>query len=427
MESDLKAYHQLYASHFTLRDRRPRPERQSPPRTQPSHDPVLERPRPGTGPLGAVPWSFEAILAVHRAEVARTLGQPDGVLVLDDLQPHEPGASHARPTGVATLLYVSRRGATLLDQRLYLPCDEPGGDEPLPACVGGFPGEPREHTKTALSFAMISAFLKAATVPFQWVILGADYGLASQLLDAIYRKEKYYFAEAPRWARAWRTRPRVVLPEKKVPLREMPGRLRLAPGQPEAQRFDGLAVRLPASAWRRAKERPGDPEGAETEFAALRVVMAHDGLPGREEWLIAQRPLNNPSLNRWKFYRSNAPADTPLENLVQLTAWRPMAEAVLAACQNELHPGPCERQDWSAWHRHSALTSLAHHFLVRLRLKYGEAAPALTVSQIHRLLKVVLSRQEFDAQIALAEIAYIQEQNLAAFLSRREPAAGLVA
>lgn len=415
METDLRAYHQLYAGHFALRENRLRPGASS--STRPGNR-TDERPeRPATGPLTSAPWSLEAILAIHRAEVARTLGQPDGVLILDDVHsetsaPVPPKTGHTHR--IAALAYVSRRGATLVDQRLYWL--DPAGDQPEP-CPPNEADAPAGHR---LSADLITRVMSEGVLPFEWVLIGVDYRQALPLLNPIDQQSKLYLAAAPRWARAWRTRPKVVLPDRRVPVREMAGRLRLAPGQPEAQRLDALAVRLPAAVWRRCPSAHG-PQGI--EFAALRVVMAHDGLPGREEWLLAQRPHNELNLDRWSFHRSNAPADTPLEQLAQLASWRLWADSVLAVGQSGWHPEQPLGEGWPAWQRHSTLTSLAHHFLVRLRLKYGEAAPAMTVPQVHRLLRVIFARHEFDAQAASAEMRHIQEQNLIAYLSQSEAVA----
>ena len=71
-------------------------------------------------------------------------------------------------------------------------------------------------------------------------------------------------------------------------------------------------------------------------------------------------------------------------------------------------------------HHHTTLTLLSHHFLVRLRVNRNIDAPALTVSQVRKLLQVVLPQREFDAQAALEELARIQRQNHAAYRSHKK-------
>jgi hypothetical protein len=95
-------------------------------------------------------------------------------------------------------------------------------------------------------------------------------------------------------------------------------------------------------------------------------------------------------------------------------------ESVIEECKGELGLDHYEVRGWVGWHHHTTMTLLAHHFLVRLRVKMGAQAPALTVSQVRRLLQVVLPQREFDAQEALAELERIQRQNHAAYRSHRK-------
>lgn len=66
------------------------------------------------------------------------------------------------------------------------------------------------------------------------------------------------------------------------------------------------------------------------------------------------------------------------------------------------------------------LTFLSHLFLVRLRVKMGLDAPALTIAQVRQLLQVVLPQRQFDAQSALDEVERMQRRNRAAYLSHRK-------
>ena len=85
--------------------------------------------------VGAGAWDDDAILAEHQRFVDETLGDADGVLILDGSDVAKQGthsAGVARQWCGATgkkdncqagvfLGYASRKGATLLDRRLYLP------------------------------------------------------------------------------------------------------------------------------------------------------------------------------------------------------------------------------------------------------------------------------------------------------------------
>jgi hypothetical protein len=162
------------------------------------------------------------------------------------------------------------------------------------------------------------------------------YGRAPHLLERIHAHGKYFFAEVPRSARAWRARPKVVPPGPPPPTGRPPTVTYLAPGAPTAQRVEHLARALPKKHWQRYVVHEGTKAPMAIEVAAVRVVMVEDGLPGRDEWLVFRRPLGPRTLDAWKFYRCNAPQPTSRKTLARLTAWRWPVETVIEECKSEL-------------------------------------------------------------------------------------------
>lgn len=378
-------------------------------------------------------WSDDEVLTVHRGAVAETLGRADGVLVLDGCDFPKQGEDsvgvgwqYCGPLGKlancqasVVLAYASEAGATLLDRRLFLPqawFDE-DHRERWQKC--GIPDDVTFQTKPALGAAMIRAVAAEGVVPFRWVTMDEGYGAAGYLLDMIHRENKLFFAEIPRNKQAWPRRPKVVPPAAPGPNGRPPTRTHLASNAPPAQRIDALALQLRPSDWQRFIIHEGSKGPVEVEIAIQRVVMADEELPGRDEWLVLRRALGAP-LAEWKFYRSNAPANTPPKTLAGMTAWRWPVETVIEESKGELGLDHYEVRGWVGWHHHTTMTLLAHHFLVRLRVKRGIVAPALTVSQVRKLLQVVLPKREFNAEEALNELARIQRQNYAAYRSHRK-------
>src|SRR4029434_5348766 len=98
-----------------------------------------------------------------------------------------------------------------------------------------------------------------------------------------------------------------------------PSRLSLGPGEPQAEVVSALAETVPAEQWHRREIKEGSKGPMVADFAALGVVAVRDGLPGPEVWLVCRRHVETGEL---KTYLCNAPVDTALEKLVQISGMR---------------------------------------------------------------------------------------------------------
>jgi len=343
--------------------------------------------------VGEGGWDDARLLAAHQRLVDETLGEEDGVLIVDGSEVPKQG-THS--VGVARqwcghtgkkdncqagvyLGYASRRGYTLLDRRLYLPAAWFTAEyrERRRAC--GIPRGTPFRTKHELAGELVEEAMGERRVRARWVACDEGYGDSPALLDRWAATGLWYLAEVARDTQVWflaepdgqtaRARPERWVPPRAASSRgPAPTKERLHPASPAPQRLDDWAARVPAARWQRYRLLEGSKGPLVAEFVAGRLVMVRDGLPGPEGWLLVRRTVPaGDEAAEYKFYLSNAPATTPLDGLVRVSGMRWPIEACFAEGRQELGLDHYETRSWRGWHHHLTLVILAHHFLVRLQ------------------------------------------------------------
>lgn len=153
-----------------------------------------------------------------------------------------------------------------------------------------------------------------------------------------------------------------------------------------------LAEQIARRRWQRYRILDGRKGPIVADFVALRALASRTGYreggPGPEVWVLIRRPLPLPGqtdLPKLKYYVSNAPADTPLAELIRVCGMRWPIECCFIECcfieccfeegKGEGGMDHYELRFWRGWHHHMTLVILAHHFLVRLRQRLMKRAP----------------------------------------------------
>jgi len=381
--------------------------------------------------IGQSQWGQEPVVAIHQWLVGETLGEPDGVALIDEsgiVKQGDDSVGVARQycgsvgkvanSQVGVYLgYVSSQGYSAIDGRLFMPeqwFSEAYADK-REAC--GVPAELTFKTKPEIAVELVQDAIRRGSLPFQWVAADELYGDSPAFRDRVAEMDKWYFTEVCCSTRVWRHRPEVYVPEWSG-RGQRPTRLRLRIPTDRPSRVDELVKRIPKQAWTRAVVKEGSKGPIVCDFAFMRITEARAGLPGPDVWLIIRRNVANPT--EIKFYLSNAPADVPWSALVRLSGMRWPIETIFEEGKGEVGLDHYQTRSWLGWLHHMVLSFLAHHFLVRLRVKLKTCAPALTIYQVRQLLLSVLPRPDFDAAAALRVVQYYQRRNHVAHISHRK-------
>jgi len=389
---ELRAYHAMYSPLFPRREQREAAHSYLP-------GVLASLPRQSIEPMvlavdGAAPkavramqsflsagqWNEERLLHQHGKEVDTALGAAEGVLMVEGSDFPQPG-SHSvgvqrqycgalgqRATCQAGVLVgdVSAQGDTVLDRRLYVPTEwlsDTAYAERRRQC--GLPAEPTCKTKPALAQEMLAAVVKSQAVRWRWVVADEAFGGHPGFLEGVAGLGRWYFTEVPHTTRGWEERPATHIPPWGGRGRR-PQRERLVEGAPEARTVREMAGALPAEAWTRQTIKEGSQGPRVADFAARRVLAVRDTLPGPAVWVGLRRHIETGELQT---YRCNAPVDTALAKLVQMSGMRWPIATCCEDSKQLLGMGDYAVRSWSGWHQQMTLVILAHFFVVRMSLR----------------------------------------------------------
>ena len=381
--------------------------------------------------LADSPWSCATVVQRHQQLVAQSLGEPDGVLLVDESAMPKQGCHSAAvaPQYCGALGkvancqvgvyvgYATRKGYSLLDGQLFVPECWFADEHAALRVEVGLPQELCFKTKPELALALVQALMQRAVVPARWLAADALYGDSPAFRDGVAALGLWYFTEIACSNLIWRRQPALAVPAWSGKGRK-PSKLRLKTPANRPYRVDELVQRLPRRAWARGTVKEGSKGPIVCDFAFVRVSECRAGLPGPRLWLVLRRNVATPT--QVKFYFSNAPEGLEPLALVRLSGMRWPVELSFAESKTELGMDEYECRSWQGWHHHMLLVMLAHHFLVWARLRLQEQAPALTLAQVRLLLMSVIPKPPLTVERALLLVRYYQRRNRAAYCSHRK-------
>jgi SRSO17 transposase len=330
--------------------------------------------------ISAGQWNDERLLHQHWKAVETDLGADDGVLMVDGsdfpqqgghavgVKRQDCGALGKRATCQAGVCVgsVSSQGYTVLDRRLSVPTAWRTDDAYAARrrqC--GMPPEITCNTQPELAPEMITAVVQSQALRCRWVVADEACGNHPGCLDGVAGLGLGYVAAVPHSTRVWEERPATDVPPWHGRGRH-PQRARLVVGAPAARTVLGVAAARPAEAWTRQTIKEGSQGPLVAAFAAIRVVVVRDALPGPDVWLVLRRHSETGEL---KPSLCHAPVDTAVETRVRMSGMRWPIATCCEDSKQLLGMGDDAVRSWTGWHHHMPLVILAHFFVVRMSLR----------------------------------------------------------
>jgi len=304
--------------------------------------------------------------------------------------------------------YANGNRRTLIDERLYLP--EDWANDPIRRKKCGVPDDIVFKTKAQLGLEMLLE-ARERGVLFAWVGMDCFYGEQPWLLDDIASRGMVYIADTPCDTQVWLEKPRIEIPEKKGIVGRNPKREKIISGEPQPIKVQELAKQLDPSRYVRVFLRETERKELWSMLACLRIFPVRDKLPGVETWLIIRKDEGE---NTTKYQLSNAPADTSIERLGQMSCSRFWIERALEDGKGEAGLADYQVRGWTGWHHHMVMTLLAMLFILEMVVKWGKKAEMISVQDIKYVLEVILPKKKVTEKEILAIIEGKHQARLSA-------------
>ena len=329
--------------------------------------------------LGEAVWDADKVRDDLRAYVVDELGDPGGVLVLDDTGDVKKGlhsvgvqrqytgtAGRIENAQVAVFLaYASSRGRALIDRDVYLP--RSWTDDPDRCKAAGVPDEVGFSTKNALGRTMLARALDAG-VPASWATADEFYGGDCHLRRDLQRREVGYVLAVAKSHR-------LVLPTGTF-------------------RADQIARQLVGRCFNRLSAGQGAKGERDYDWAWVRIIPPADEAAGHH-WLLIRRRITDGEL---AFYRCWSPTPVTLAALVKVAGTRWCIEECFQAGKGEVGLDQHQVRRWKSWYRYTTLAMLAHAFLAVVaarehdrRTPGQESLIPFTVNEIRHLFAKLIT------------------------------------
>lgn len=345
--------------------------------------------------VGQSPWDHAPLLEELRRQVAREIGSPNGVSVLDSSGFPKKGEASV---GVARqwcgrlgkvdncqvglfLGYVSNLGQALVDERLYLPEDWAKDRDRREMCH--VPKQVKFKTIHELSLAMLEN--QRGHLPHRWVTGDDEFGRVPWFRAKLRATGERYLLEIPGHL--------LVCDAEDPPRTGALGQPRKAAFQQAGRWKDGV----PQRDWTRIHIRDGVKGPLVVWATRARVKTRTQAKRGTDvEWLLVTRTESETP--EYRYYLSNGEEDVAIEEMAHTANARHWIEDCFERAKGRVGLDHYEVRSWGGWHHHMTLSLLALWFLVREQRRLSDATPAITVQQSAEAIGELLRNPEVSTR-----------------------------
>jgi SRSO17 transposase len=306
-------------------------------------------------------WSADDLEAEVRDYVVEHLGDPDGVLIIDDTQMIKKGdksvgvaPQHCGLTNqiencqVAVMLtYAGPAGHAFIGHRLYLPKRWTG--DPARCREAGIPARVGFATKLDQAIELLGEAL-TAQVPFRWVTMDGGYGQYPQVRNWMAARSLQY----------------VVATSAALPLTQVS----VIPGTIAITRADDLLPRVAEGEWQRRSCGEGSKgqrfyDWALVGFGGNLHVSDETPADGYAHTLLIRRSITDP--DDVTYFLAHAPNPTPATTLIRVAGTRWKIEENNEQGKDLIGIDQTQVRTWTAWHHTITTCMFAHAFLAAQR------------------------------------------------------------
>ncbi len=330
------------------------------------------------------PWDDTNIGIKYRSMVNVDLGSPNGALIFDEsgfVKKGDDSIGVARQycgtigkvdncqVGVFAA-YTSEQGYAIIDKRLYIPEKWHNDEYGIRREKCGLPKDATFRTKPELAADMLKEVYSENILPFKYVLADSIYGMSPEFIEAVEAiPGVIYFVSVSKKTRCWLKQP-LTITQKYRWGGQAKTRTIIADNAGKPISVNELAKNIHDYFWYRRTVSEGTKGPIVYEYTRRQVILAGDGLPQKNVWLLIRRTLGDDP--EYSYFICNASSSVGLKTLVWLSGLRWAIEQCFEELKTDLGMDHYEVRKYMGWHHHILTCMMAHFFLWHLKIRLGK-------------------------------------------------------